>query len=127
MILRRMRQKDVLGVGESLSLLHSRVNQGVAFTILGWLLSLWSVLGAYGYFMGRISGGIETPDFVFISMFAILLTGGVLAGCGSYLLHRKLPLFLPAASAIAIVVILYFALPNAACSYSTCIPAGSHP
>ncbi len=101
-----------------------KLSDGVVFTAAGWLLSGWSLLGAVGIVMGGISGRGETPDFVFIGLWVIMLFGAALSYLGGYLLHKRLVLAFPAACGISAFVLLYVAMPYLVCAYNPCIPAG---
>ena len=106
---------------------HWKFSKGFIYTAAGWLLSAWSLLGAVGYIMRQISGIGETPDFVLIGLWVILIIGGVLSYFGSKLLQRGVLVAFPIVTAGVILVLLYIALPTIVCSYSRCIPAGSPP
>ena len=100
-----------------------KFSKGLIYTAAGWLLSAWSLLGAVGYVMRQISGIGETPDFVLIGLWVILIIGGVLSYFGSKLLRRGVLVAFPIVTAGVILVLLYIALPTIVCFYSRCIPA----
>ncbi len=100
-----------------------KLTDGVVFTGSGWLLSGWSLLGAVGIVMERISGRGETPDFVFVSLWVVMLLGAALTYVGGRLLHKRLILTFPAACGITAFVLLYVAMPYLVCAYNPCIPA----
>ena len=104
-----------------------KFSDGLILTAVGWLLSIWSLLGAIGYVVTQISGTGETPDFVFIGLWVILIIGVALSYTGSQLLHRRLLLAFPIVTVTVISVLLFILLPTVICSYRTCIPAGSQP
>src|SRR5712692_7276192 len=106
---------------------YGKFSDGLVLTIAGWLLSAWSLFVTVGYVWGQISGFGETPDFVLIGLWVIVILGAALSYMGSRLLHRTILAAFPLISAATIFVLIFVALPSLICFYRICIPAGSHP
>ncbi len=105
-----------------------RISQGIVLAAASWILSGWSILATVGYVFGVAGGGGgETPDFVLVGLWIVILASIGLSAYTERLLKRRIVLFFPIATSVVVFVLLYVVFPYVACQRYTCIAAGSHP
>jgi len=64
-----IREKDVLDEDVRL-----RITGRIILAAVSWVMSGWSVLATVGYMFGVVvGGGGETPDFVFVGLWIVIL------------------------------------------------------